>query len=156
MLMQKQLNCCIAVLLWLFMQYTGFVQSLEFLRKSWNLPSSFLDVKKVWKMEIKCGKMVKSLEFFFRQSYKKCFISEVFSFWSNLIRSQPYVCSSSWKKLCSCILKVSIDHLFQNLESGKRKYFFGKKSRKILKIYETWIYNYWHLSDSIINASKFG
>ena len=28
--------------------------------------------------------MVKSLKFFFLQSYKKCFISEVFSFWSTL------------------------------------------------------------------------
>ena len=32
----------------------------------------------------KCGKMIKSLEFFFLQSYKKSFISEVFSFWSTV------------------------------------------------------------------------
>ena len=47
-----------------------------------------------------------------------------------------------------------IDHLFDNLESGERNYLFGKKSRKILEIYETLIYNDWHLNDSIINASK--
>ena len=32
----------------------------------------------------KCGNMVKSLDFFFLQSYKKSFISEVFSFWSTV------------------------------------------------------------------------
>ena len=47
-----------------------------------------------------------------------------------------------------------IDHLFDNFESGERNYLFGKKSRKILEIYETLIYNDWHLNDSIINASK--
>ena len=44
--------------------YAGFVQSLEFSRKCSNLPSNFPDLKKVWKMEIKYGKIVKSLEFF--------------------------------------------------------------------------------------------
>jgi len=39
---------------------TGSVQSLEFLKKSWNLPSNFLDLEKVWKIEIKSGKMVKN------------------------------------------------------------------------------------------------
>ena len=35
------------------------------------------------------------------------------------------------KKLCSCVfLKVSIDHLCGNLESGKRNCCFWKKSRK--------------------------
>ena len=34
-------------------------------------------------------------------------------------------------------LKVSVDHLFDNLESGKRNYCFGKKSRKSLEIFET-------------------
>ena len=44
----------------------GFVQSLEFLKKSWNLSSNFSDLEKVWKMELKSGKMVKSLDFFFK------------------------------------------------------------------------------------------
>ena len=39
----------------------GFVQSLEFLKKSRNLQSHFSDLEKGWKMEIKSGKMVKSL-----------------------------------------------------------------------------------------------
>ena len=50
-----------------------------------------------------------------------------FSCWSNLIQSHLYVCSASWKKLCSFIfLKFSFDHLFDNRESGKRNYCFGK------------------------------
>ena len=56
--------------------YTWFVQRLEFLKKS--LPSNFSDLEKVWKREMKSGKMVKSLEFLFLQSYNKCFISEFF------------------------------------------------------------------------------
>ena len=52
-------------------------------------------------MEIKSGKMVKSLEDFFK-GYNKYF-EGVFFF-------------------------VSIGHLFENLESGKRNYWFGKKS----------------------------
>ena len=39
----------------------GFVQSLEFLKKSRNLQSNFPDLEKVWKIEIKSRKMVKSL-----------------------------------------------------------------------------------------------
>jgi len=45
-------------------QYTGFVQSLEFLKKAWKFPT------RTWKNS---GKMVKSL-----QIYIKCFISEIF------------------------------------------------------------------------------
>ena len=45
-----------------------YMQSLEFLKKCWNLPSNFPDLEKVWKMEIKYGKIVKSLEFFFLSS----------------------------------------------------------------------------------------
>ena len=40
----------------------------------------------------------------------------------------------SWKKLRSCrgFFKLSIDHLFLNLESGKRNYCFGKSPQKVL------------------------
>ena len=38
---------------------TGSAQSLEFLKKSRNLSSNFLDLEKFWKIEIKSGKMVK-------------------------------------------------------------------------------------------------
>ena len=84
-------------------------------------------------MEIKCGKMVKSLELFFLQSYKKCFISEVFFILINRTFA-PHLERSF-------VPAFFIDHLFDNLESGERNYLFGKKSRKILEIYETLIYN---------------
>ena len=53
----------------------GFIQSLKFLKKSWNLPSNFPDLEKVWKTEKKPGKkIVKS----FFEGYNKCFTSEIF------------------------------------------------------------------------------
>ena len=114
---------------------TGFVQSLEVLKKSWHLPSSFPDLEKVWKMEIKSGKML------FAKLQQVLYILQVkfLSFWLNLIQSRLYVCSASWnEKLCSCgfFFKVYIDHLFDNLESGKRNHCFGKtvwKNSWILK-----------------------
>ena len=54
----------------------GLVQSLK---KPWNLPSNFLDLEKVWKIERKSGDMVKVLSFFF-QSYNKCFLSDFIFF----------------------------------------------------------------------------
>ena len=73
-----QLLCCNT---WYLLQesavryLTQGLYSLEFLKKSLNLPSSFLDLDKVWKMVIKSGQRVKS---FFFQSYNKCFTSEIF------------------------------------------------------------------------------
>ena len=56
--------------------------------------------KKVWKIETKSCKIVKSPEFF--ESYNKCFISDIFfrfrQIWLNLA---PYVCSASSKMRCS-------------------------------------------------------
>ena len=40
-----------------------FVQSLEFLKKYGNLQTSFPDLEKVWKKEIKSAKMERTLEF---------------------------------------------------------------------------------------------
>ena len=40
--------------------------SLEFMKKSWNLSSNFPEMEIVWKIEIKCAKIVKSLEFFLK------------------------------------------------------------------------------------------
>ena len=56
-----------------------------------------------------------------------------FSCWSNRIQSYLYVCSASLKRVCFCFFfKVYIDHLFDNLESGKSNYFFGKSLEKVL------------------------
>ena len=49
----------------LVLRVAGFVQSLEFLKKSLEIcPAIFQTCKKVWKMERKSGKMVKSEEFY--------------------------------------------------------------------------------------------
>ena len=58
---------------------------------------------------------------------------EFFSFWSNLIQSRRYFCSASWKRsfVSAFFLKVSIHHLCDNLESGKRNCCFWKKSGKV-------------------------
>ena len=53
---------------------TGFVQSLEFLKKSWNLPSNFPDQEKVWKIAIKSEKNGKKSWVFW--SLNKCNTSD--------------------------------------------------------------------------------
>ena len=74
-----------------------------------------------------------SSEFFF-QSYNKCFLRElILLFWSNLIQSHPQVCNKPWKKLCSCVVfKDAIDHLFDNLVSGKTNYYLEKSLEEVL------------------------
>ena len=59
--------------------------------------------------------MVKSLDFFLK----------IFFFWSNLIQSRLYVAGHHEK--CFVPTKVSIDHLFDNLESGKSLEFWIQK-----------------------------
>ena len=58
----------------------GFVQSLEFLKKPWNLPSNFPDLEKVWNIERKPGETVKSLKFFFSK------LQQVFLKWFYFLR----------------------------------------------------------------------
>ena len=107
---------------------TGSVQSLEFLKKSWNLPCNFLDLEKVWKIEIKSGKNSK---FFFKATTSALQV-KFLSCWSNHFQSCLYVCSASLIKLCSCsYFKVSTAHLFDKCESEKRSYCFGKSLEKI-------------------------
>ena len=98
--------------------------------ESWNLSSYFPVLEKVWK-RWSLEKMIKSLEFFFFEIYK-CFLSEFFLFFFFF---QSYSTSSSClqsttKKALFLRFKVSIDHLFDNLESGERNYCFGKSSGK--------------------------
>ena len=101
-----------------------FVQSLEFLKKSWKMLSNFPGLEKVWKIE-----MVKSLEFFFTATTSRLYVFNFFWFWSNLIRFHSYVCSAPRKKV---LFLRCVDHLFDNLESGKRNYCFGKSLEKVL------------------------
>ena len=101
----------------------GLVQSLEVLKKSWHLPSNFPDLEKVWKMEIKSGKML----FFQATASALHFISEIFvvlvkSYSISPVRLQRIM---KWKALfLRFFFKVYIDHLFDNLESGKRSHCF--------------------------------
>ena len=101
--------------------------------------------------------MVKSLEFvyFLFQSYNKCFRSEMFSvlvesYSISLLRLQHAMQKALFLFLCGFFLREGgrlyagcIDHLFDNLESGKRNYRLGEKSRKVLNfgsknLYEPW------------------
>ena len=72
--------------------------------------------------------MVKSLSFsLFFESQSKCFTSEVFfvlvkSYSISPVRLQRIVVKALFLRFC----KVSIDHLFDNLESGKKICCFGK------------------------------
>ena len=107
--------------------YAGLVQGLEFLKKFWNLSSNFPELEKVWKMEIKSGKMVKSVFFFVYSKLQQVLIrSEMFSVLVKYYSILPvrFLCLY-WSP------KVS-----DNLESGKRNYCFGEKSGKSL---EFWI-----------------
>ena len=112
---------------------TGLVQSLEFLKKSWNLSSYFQDLGKVgkrWSLE----KMIKSLESFF-QIYSKCFLSDfffVFFFFSNLIQPLPYVCSVPRRKLCSCVLKSLLNTCLITLSLEKDIIVSKKVLEKVL------------------------
>ena len=93
---------------------TGFVKIVLNSRKTLEMcPAIF----QTWKNP-KNGK--KSWVYFLSKLQHNCFINEFFLFWSNLNQSRMDTCSASWKKLCFCIFGVSIEHLFDNLESGKR------------------------------------
>ena len=68
---------------------TGFVKSLEFLKQSSNLPSNkyFQDLKKVWKMEIKSGKMIKRVLSFLAPTFVSAHHKEKlcsFLYWSQI------------------------------------------------------------------------
>ena len=56
-------------------RYPGFVQSQEFSKKYGSLQTSFPDLEKVWKIEIKPGKKLKEVWNFF-PFYNKCLIIE--------------------------------------------------------------------------------
>ena len=66
----------------------------------------------------------------------------IFSCWSNSIQSRLYVCAHHWESFVPAFLKVSIAHLFDNFESGKRNYCFRKSLEKILNFgsnqYKPW------------------
>ena len=70
--------------------------------------------------------MVEVLSVF--ESYNKCFISEFFCFGHTLFNLARMFAAHHEKRFVPAFFKVSIDQLFDNLESGKRNYCFGKMS----------------------------
>ena len=81
-------------------------------------------------MGIKSGKNDKKSSVFL--SYDKCF----FGSGQILFNLTHMPAEHHEKSVVPAFLKVSIDHLFDNLESGKKNYCFGKRSGKSL---ECWI-----------------
>ena len=107
---------------------TGFVQSLEFLKKSWDLPSNFPDLEKVWKIEINYGENGKSLKLlFFFQSFKKCFIRElVFVLVKSYSTSPVCLQCTTRKALFVRFLRLLLITYLLNLESAKEVTFWEK------------------------------
>ena len=68
--------------------------------------------------------MVKSLNFFFKATANAFFFVLVKSYSISPVRLKRII----QKALFLRFFKVSICHLFDNLESGKSKYCFGEKS----------------------------
>ena len=98
---------------------------VESLKKTSNLPSNFPDLEKVWKIEIKSGKMIKSLEFF-PQSYTSALQVKFFCFGQiSPVRFQCIV-----KK--TFVLYFLRSELFDKCESGKINSCFGKSLEKVL------------------------
>ena len=82
---------------------------------------------------LKSGITVKSLGVFSFQSYNECFVSDVGQILFSLAHSFAV---HHEKRFILAFFKVSVDHdLFDNLESGKRSYCFGKKSGKSLELW---------------------
>ena len=105
---------------------TVFPQCLEFLEKSWNLPSNFPDLEKVWKTEIKSWKNGKKSWVFF-ESCNKCITGEIFFCVGQILFSLAcilFAVHHGKSFVPAFFLKVwlSIDHLFDNFESWKRNY----------------------------------
>ena len=76
---------------------TGFVQSLEFLKKSWSLPSNFSELEKVCKIEVKSWKNGKKSWFFLK-------LQQVLLKWNVFCVCEILfsLACMSWKQLCSC------------------------------------------------------
>ena len=91
--------------------------------KSGNLPSNFPDLEKDWKM-------VKSLDIFFKATASASLEAFFFVLGKSYSMSSLRLQRIVKRALFLPFLEVSIDHLFDNLESGKRNYYFGKKSGK--------------------------
>ena len=118
--------------------------------KSWILEKvlkfsrQFSRPGKSLKMVIKSEKMLKSFEFFLFVFFKATSALQVnFFVFIKSYSIRAYFAAHHGKSFVPAFFKVSIDHLFNKLESGKRNYCFGKKMEKLLNfvfknLYEPW------------------
>ena len=95
-------------------------------------PAIFQTWKKFGKWRESPEKWWKVLFFFSFQCYKRCFISEFFSFWSTLTQSHPVHLQSTTKTLCSCVFlrsRLSLEKEIIVLEKSLEEVLnFGSKN----------------------------
>ena len=120
--------------------YAGFVKSLEFVKKAWNLLSNFPDLEKVWKIEVKSRKNgKKSLSLFYLELQQALYKWNFCRFSLIVFNLARMLAAHHERSFVAAFFKVSLDHLLDNLASEKRYYSFGTKSGKSL---EFWIQKY--------------
>ena len=103
--------------------------SLEFL-KIWNLPSNFPGLEKVRKIEVKSGKNGKKSCVFFPKLLRVLYKWNAFCFGQILFNLVRTFAVHRKKRFVPAFLRsILITYYFDNLESGKRNYCFGKKVR---------------------------
>ena len=95
--------------------------------KVWKFAQQFSDLEKDWKMELMSGKMVKSLDIFFKATASASLVELFFVLGKSYAMSPLSLRRIMIIALFVPFLEVSIDNLFDNLDSGKRNYYFGKK-----------------------------
>ena len=78
---------------------SGFLPSLEFLKKSWKMSSNFPGLEKVWKIKHKSGKMVKSLEFFFSKLRLADFVCFIIFCFGQILFKKGFVPASCWSPI---------------------------------------------------------
>ena len=67
------------------------------------------------------------------QRYNRCSVSEFFHRFGQIVFNLAHTFAARHeKRMVPVFFKVSVDQLFDNLESGKRNYCFGKSLEKVL------------------------
>ena len=84
---------------------------------SWKSLEICPAIFQTWKIEFKSRKMMKSLEFV-SKLHQAGFLCNFFLLWSNLIQFHLFAVHHE-KSFVHALFKASVDHLFDNLESGK-------------------------------------
>ena len=118
--------------MYMYREKSGFVQSLEFWKNSWNVPSNFPDLEKV-------------LGFFFWRLQQVLYKWNFFCFVKSYSILPVHLQHIMKKALFLHFFKVSTDRLqvFDNCESGKWNYCFGKSLGKVLNFLSKNLYKPW-------------